>query len=47
MEEEYFSWLRQDFSSFITVRGMKEGEIVFANEPLISYTGPLGLIQIF
>jgi len=24
---------------------MKEGEIVFANEPILSYTGPLGFIQ--
>ncbi len=26
---------------------MKEGEIVFANEPILSYTGPLGIVQIF
>lgn len=26
---------------------MKEGEIVFANEPILSYTGPLGFIQLF
>lgn len=24
---------------------MKEGEIVFANEPILSYTGPLGFVQ--
>jgi nicotinate phosphoribosyltransferase len=26
---------------------MKEGEIVFANEPILSYTGPLGIVQLF
>jgi nicotinate phosphoribosyltransferase len=26
---------------------MKEGEIVFANEPILSYTGPLGFVQLF
>jgi nicotinate phosphoribosyltransferase len=24
---------------------MKEGEIVFSNEPILSYTGPLGFVQ--
>jgi nicotinate phosphoribosyltransferase len=45
MQNEFFDWLKQDFSSKITIRGMKEGEIVFANEPLLSYSGPLGFVQ--
>ena len=44
--DEYLEWLRQDFSSKIKVKAFKEGSIVFAREPLISYTGPLGFVQI-
>ena len=39
-------WLRQDFSSKIKVKAFKEGSVVFAREPLITYTGPLGFVQI-
>lgn len=45
MKDEYFTWIKQDFSTKVTFRGMKEGEIVFANEPILSYTGPLGFVQ--
>jgi len=31
MKEEYFTWLKQDLLDLVTVRGMKEGEVVFAN----------------
>jgi hypothetical protein len=32
MQNKFFHWLKHDFSSKITIRGMKEGEIVFASE---------------
>ena len=28
-------------------KAMKEGEFVFAKEPLITYTGPLAIVQLF
>jgi nicotinic acid phosphoribosyltransferase len=46
MSEEYFAWIKQDFSLKVTYRSMSEGEIVFANEPILSYTGPIGFIQL-
>lgn len=46
LTEDYFAWLRQDFRSQIQIRAFREGSIVFAREPLISYTGPLGFVQI-
>jgi nicotinic acid phosphoribosyltransferase len=32
MQNKFFHWLKHYFSSKITIRGMKEGEIVFASE---------------
>ena len=32
MQNKFFHWLKHDFSSKITIRRMKEGEIVFASE---------------
>lgn len=43
---EYLQWLKQDFTDKIKVKSFREGSIVFAREPLISYTGPLGFVQI-
>ena len=38
--------MKQDFTKKIKVKAIREGEIVFAREPLISYTGPLSFVQI-
>lgn len=46
LSQEYLDWIRQDFRSKITVHSFKEGSVVFAKEPLISYSGPLGFIQL-
>jgi nicotinic acid phosphoribosyltransferase len=46
ISQEYFAWIRQDFSQRVKVNAFKEGSIVFAKEPLISYTGPLSFVQL-
>jgi nicotinate phosphoribosyltransferase len=46
LSQEYIDWIKQDFRSKIKVNAFKEGSIVFAKEPLISYTGPLGFVQL-
>lgn len=46
MTNEYFDWIKQDFRGKIKIRAFKEGDIVFAKEPLISYSGPLGFVQL-
>lgn len=46
LSQEYLDWIKQDFRSKIQVNSFKEGSIVFAKEPLISYSGPLGFIQL-
>lgn len=46
LTQEYFQWITQDFRSRIKINAIKEGSIVFAKQPLISYTGPLGFIQL-
>jgi nicotinic acid phosphoribosyltransferase len=43
---DYFNWLKQDFSQKLKIHAFKEGSIVFSKEPLISYTGPLGFVQL-
>jgi nicotinate phosphoribosyltransferase len=46
ISQEYINWIKQDFSQKVKVNAFKEGSIVFAKEPLISYTGPLGFVQL-
>ena len=46
LSEDYFTWLKQDFTQKLKINAFKEGSIVFAKEPLISYTGPLSFVQL-
>lgn len=46
IKPEYFTWLRENLKKKLTVKSFKEGEIVFAKEPLITYTGPIGIVQL-
>ncbi len=43
--EEFLTYLR-DFKFTCTVRSVKEGELVFANEPLVQIEGPLAQCQL-
>ncbi len=46
MSDDYFKWLRENLTSDIKIKSMEEGQIVFAKEPLVTYTGKLGIIQL-
>jgi nicotinate phosphoribosyltransferase len=46
LTQEYFQWIKQDFRQKIKVNSFREGSVVFAKEPLISYSGPLAFVQL-
>lgn len=54
MNHEYFTWLREALTiknlrvkcKIYCYLAMREGEFVFAKEPLITYSGPLGVVQL-
>ncbi len=45
-EPEFFDWLSKLDSRHITIRAIHEGSIVFPRVPLLSGSGPLGVIQL-
>lgn len=46
MKKEYFDWLLSLNSKDLHISSFREGDIVFANEPILTITGPLALCQI-
>lgn len=46
MKDEYFDWVRENIKKSIKIRSFKEGEIIFAQEPIISYSGPISIVQL-
>ena len=45
-DDDLCSYLKNiDFAKELTVRAMPEGQIAFANEPLVSISGPVGVAQ--
>lgn len=46
MKKEFFDWLLQLKTDSLHIESFKEGEIVFASEPIMTLTGPLALCQL-
>ena len=45
-EEEFFEWLLQMNTEKLIVKGIPDGTIVFASQPLLSLEGPVALVQL-
>lgn len=41
---EFFEWLQHLDCSSVTVTGILDGQMVFANEPLLTLEGPMALL---
>jgi nicotinate phosphoribosyltransferase len=46
LSQEYLDWIRQDFRHKIRIESFREGSVVFAKEPLITFSGPLSFVQL-
>jgi len=46
LEDEFLDYLRNLTCQNVSVQGVKDGTIVFANEPLLRLEGPFSLLQL-